>query len=98
MGTPSLTPALQITPCTHEFTDVAAHLRSRGGLALGRVEGGDERAGGGARGEGQAVVDDEALAQDDEREDADQADAEHVGHDALHVRLVHVLGRHAPRQ
>ena len=39
----------------------------------------------------QAVVDDELLAHHNQHEDADQANAEHVGDDSLHHRLINIL-------
>ena len=43
----------------------------------------------------EAIVDDELLTHDDQHEDPNEADAEHVGNDALHHWLVDVLHRDA---
>ena len=55
------------------------------------MEAADENPRSSPRGEVQAVVDDELLSQDNQHEDADKADAEHVGDDPMHHRFVHVL-------
>ncbi len=67
------------------------HLLSSSGFSLGGVERGDENSGGCARGILEAIVNDKALAQNDQGEYPDDAHAEQVGDAALQARLVNIL-------